>query len=157
MATKIDVFLHFEAELKKLYNEYAFHVKQVNKGDYFYADNMEDYIKRYNSFIAKYKEASGIPLEKFDLKSFEYSGSGKTIRESGVERFGINITSTIDIISQKLNDERSKEKIAEVPMHQMRKCLKVGVEGCPKNPPLAKNKVLVCRLMMHFVTAMNMV
>lgn len=143
MASRIDVYIHFEAELKKLYSEYTYHSKQIKQGDYFYADTMEDYIERYNNFLAKYKEASGIPLEKFELKPFEYSGSGKTIRESGVERFGINITSTIDIIGQRLYEEKNKEKTSEVPLHQMRKCLKIGVKGCPKNPGLTSNKVFI--------------
>lgn len=143
MATKIDVYMHFEAELKKLLSEYVYHEKQIKQGDYFYAHVMDDFINRYNNFLTKYKDASGIPLEKFSLKPYEYSGTGKTIREPGVDRFRLNITSTIELIGQKLYEEKNKEKTSEVPLHQMRKCLKVGVKGCPKNPGLTSNKVFI--------------
>lgn len=143
MLSKIDAYIHFESELNKLLSEFAYHIKQVKQGDYLYADTMEDYIKRYNSFLVKYREVSGIPLEKFELKSYEYSSSGKTVRESGVERFRINISSAIEIINQKLIEEKNKDKSAEVPLHHVRKCLKVGIKGCPKNPGLTNNKVFI--------------
>jgi hypothetical protein len=103
---------------------------------------MKTFIDRYNKILTKYHKSTGIPLEKFKLEEFELSSTGKTVRPETIERFLIDLNSTNDLIEGKLYDLQ-QETISPTSIHQMRKCFKTGVEGCPKNPQLKNNKVFI--------------
>lgn len=50
-------------------------------------------------------------------------------------------------MEKNLNDEIYREREANKTKlnlsHQMRKCLKIGVAGCPQNPVLEENRVFI--------------
>lgn len=140
MAKKHEIFMHFKEELNKLKNEV---INFNENNDYFYFNRMSDYSKRYNQLLTKYYKSSGIPLEKFLINDFDKSSSGKTVRNSCVDRFLINIDSTKTLINEKINIEKNENTTKSIELHQMRKCLKIGVEGCPKNPKLDNQKVFI--------------
>jgi hypothetical protein len=77
------------------------------------------------------------------MYEFEYSQSGKTVREGVIERYKTTLTATKDTVEQMLEEEKSKKDSNQIPSHQIRKCLKTGVVGCPKNPILRKDQVFV--------------
>jgi len=140
MATKFEIFTHFSIELKKMNDEVNYF---RNRNDYFYKNVMEQYAERYNALLKKYHKSTGIPLELFKIYEYELSSSKKTVRDEAVERFKINVSSTKKLVDEQVEVERNKKVSKEIPLHQMRKCLKTGVEGCPKNPILQGNKVFV--------------
>jgi len=140
MATKFQILAHYSGELKKL-NEEIDSYKSNN--DYFYSNVMEQYSARYNLLLKKYHKSTGIPLEHFKIYDYELSNSRKTVRDDAVERFKINVAITKKLVDEQIEEERKKEVSKAIPLHQMRKCLKTGSEGCPKNPTLQWNKVFV--------------
>lgn len=140
MADKLDVFTHFAEEVQKLNSEVDY---IRGSSDYFYTDVMTKFKDRYNNLLRKYKDHTGIPLEMYKIYEHEYSSTGKTVRDQCIERFTITLKSTKKLLDQKILDIRNSSVKESTPLHQMRKCLKIGVEGCPKNPQLDNNKVFV--------------
>ncbi len=140
MASKVEIFAHFSAELGKLIDEIEYHKKN---NDYFYKNVMERYAIRYNNILKKYHKSTGIPLELFEVYDYELSISGKTVKDSTIERFKINVFTSKNIIDEKLELEKNNNLSKKILPHQMRRCLKTGVQGCPKNPILKTNKVFV--------------
>jgi hypothetical protein len=140
MANRYEVLTHFSSELAKMNIEID-NVRTAN--EYFYLNIMQKYVERYNGILKKYKEHTGIPIEKFEIYDYELSSTQKTVKDTCVDRLKINIVSSKKAIDEQFDYERSKTVIVNTPSHQMRKCLKVGVEGCPKNPILQANKVFI--------------
>lgn len=140
MATKLQILAHYSGELKKIIEEID---SYRSNNDYFYSNVMEIYSDRYNLLLKKYHESTGIPLEQFKIYDYELSNSRKTVRDDAVERFRINVGTTKKLVDEQIEEERSIKVSKTIPLHQMRKCLKTGVEGCPKNPTLQGNKVFV--------------
>jgi len=118
-------------------------IQYSNNNDYIYADVMNGYVTRYNNILRKYKESTGIPLELFKINEYEYSSTKKTVRDSLIDRFKINLNSSMELVNDMIDSEQMKNVNHHVPTNQMRKCLKLNVEGCPKKPNLDKNKVFV--------------
>jgi|GEM_PF-931435 len=111
--------------------------------EYVYANTFTNFVDRYNQLIGKYSINTGIKVNKFNLYEHEFSESRKTIRDSGIDRFKIAIDNFKSFLKDEIYKEREASKTKHIPSHQMRKCLKVGVEGCPQNPVLDKNKVFI--------------
>lgn len=140
MAAKSEILSHYKNELSKLLNEVNYYNQTK---DYFYTDAMNNFIKRYNKLMKKYYDSTGIPLENFSLLEHEKSKSGKTVREEAINRFEITVNSTLELIEGEIEKIRKDQEGNKISPHQMRRCLKTGVNGCPKNPKLNKNKVFV--------------
>lgn len=140
MADKITIFKHYSAELLKLKKEFNFYSET---SDYLYTDAVTNYIQRYNGILTKYHKSTGVPLEKFRIFEHEYSSTKKTVRESLENRFNITIDSTKNIIEDMRLKEEAKDEPNITPKHQMRKCLKLDVNKCPKDPKLDNNRVFV--------------
>lgn len=138
MANKKDILKHYLGEIDKLIKEINLRKEQ----NYVYTNIMETYIARYNQILSKYHKSTGIPLERFKLEKFDLSSTGKTVRQEAIERYLINLSSTNELIEEKLYN-LEQENISPISPHQMRKCFKTGVDGCPKNPQLKNNKVFI--------------
>lgn len=137
---KIIIYKHYYEEAKKLLKE----VKDYDRyNEYFNTQVMQKYVERYNALLKKYHKSSGIPLELLAIYDYEYSSTRKTVNSNCVNRITVTIKSMIDIIDGMINLERNKSNENIVPVHQMSRCLKTGVEGCPKNPALDTNKVFI--------------
>jgi hypothetical protein len=59
MASKVEIYAHYLSELKKLINEID-HYKSPD--GFLYSNVMENYAKRYNKLLLKYRESTGIHL-----------------------------------------------------------------------------------------------
>ena len=88
MSTKYEILLHYSAKLKKL-NDEVISIKSIN--DYFYKNVLERYAARYNQLLKKYYKSTGIPLELFVIFEYELSSTQKTVKDTAVERFKINV------------------------------------------------------------------
>lgn len=139
MAHKPEIFRSYIEELKKLIAE----LNLYKANEYFYSDVMMNYVRRYNLIVQKYKESTGIPLERFELKDFDYSNSQKTVRANAVDRMIINIESTINLANAKLEEIKDENSGTTFKPHQMRSCPKMKYNGCPLNPKLDNLKVFV--------------
>lgn len=140
MANIIEVLINFEEELNKLQRE----INDYDKyNEYFNTSPMQNYMERYNAFLTKYKNLKGIPLERLSIYAYEYSSTKKTVNINCINRFNATIDSTLNIIKTLKDIEINKTVTASIPKHQMRKCLKTGVDGCPKKPDLIRNSVFV--------------
>lgn len=60
-----------------------------------------------------------------------------------INEYKINISSTRYLIDHMTQELRNGIVSKEIPLHQMRKCLKIGTKGYPKNPQLEKRKVFI--------------
>lgn len=140
MAKKYDILNHCSIELKKIKDEIT-QFKETN--EYMYSNVMQNYAKRYNDILIKYYKQTGLPLEKYQIFDYEYSSTHKTVRDAALQRYLLNIDSSKRAVDELAETERIQEYKNDIPFHQMRKCLKTGVNGCPKNPKLIKNKVFI--------------
>ena len=140
MADKITILKHNSAEILKIQKEMKFYSET---SDYLYTNAVVSYVKRYNEILKKYHKSTGIPLELFSILEHEYSSTKKTVRESITVRLNIAIDSTRSVIDDMVIQEESKDSSKIIPRHQMRKCLKMDMDSCPKNPKLDNNKVFV--------------
>lgn len=139
-SNKLDFLNHSLGELKGLEKEAS---NFLNSQEYMYANTFINFIDRYNHLIEKYSADIEISIDKFNLYEHEFSESKKTIRNSGINRFKITIENFKNLLDGEIYRERETNKTKLIPSHQMRKCLKIGVEGCPQNPVLDKNKVFI--------------
>ena len=140
MANIIEVLINFEEELNKLQREVNDYAKY---NEYFNTIPMQTYMKRYNSFLVKYKNLKGIPLETLSIYEYEYSSTKKTVNINCINRVNATINSTLNIMKKIKDIEMNKTVAPSTANHQMRKCLKTGVDGCPKKPNLVRNSVFV--------------
>ena len=140
MADILTILKHYKGEVQKIYKE----IDSYNSSsDYLYSAAMKSYIERYNDILKKYHKSTGMPLELFKFFEHEYSSTKKTVRNEAFDRFIINIESTINAIEEMIDNEKSQDESSSIPNHQMRRCLKLNIEGCPLDPKLDKNKVFV--------------
>lgn len=65
------------------------------------------------------------------------------IRLPNAENFSNSIEALARKIENDVDIERLKSSESVVPAHQMRKCFKLCVDGCPVNPAYIKNKVFI--------------
>lgn len=140
---KLDIIKFYEhclLETEKIYNSFC---NYVNNVDYAYADACHNFLAQYNDLIKKYSQYIDIPLNQFSFYPNEYSDSKKTIRDYGYKRLLLEMKSFIDFLKDKIMREKLNNAEKSVEPHQMRRCLKTGVSGCPKNPNLCKNQVFV--------------
>ncbi len=140
MADKLTIYTHYYEEAKKLLKE----IKDFAEfNEYFNTSAMKNFMDRYNSLLKKYHTSSGIPLEFMKIYDYELSQSKKTVNINCINRTKVTIESTMGLLQDMITSERNKNKDEIIPIHQMRKCFKTGVDGCPKKPELDKNKVFV--------------
>lgn len=140
MATKIEIFTHYLSEVQKILNELDYY---KNTSEFFYREVMEDLVKRYNALLKKYYKSTGIPLEVFELNSFDLSNTKKTVRDSAIERFKINLNATKNLIDSRIQYLIDNDTSKEILSNQMRKCLNSGTQGCSKKPQLENRRVFI--------------
>jgi hemerythrin len=136
----ITFYEHCLLESKTIYTSLADYIANV---DFAYSDTCNGYLKQYNNIIIKYKAYFDIPMTLFKFENYEFSDSKKTIRDFGCKRLINHIKAFNEFLEKSISDINSSQDIQNIAMHQMRKCLKTGVVGCPKKPDFKKNQVFV--------------
>ncbi len=131
---------HCLLESNTIYNSLLDYTKTA---DFVYADTCNGYLKQYNYILSKYNSYFKIPISFFEFEINEFSDSKKTIRDFGYRRLINHIKTFNEFLEKAIFDINSYDATKTIPMHQMRKCLKTGVIGCPKKPDLKRNQVFV--------------
>lgn len=136
----LEFYEHCLLENENIYNSLS---DYVNCADYVYADTCHNFLTQYNGLLKKYSKYISIPFNQFSFFNNEYSDSKKTVRDFGYKRLLSQIKLFTDFLKNKIEQEKQLHSKNQIEPHQMRRCLKTGVVGCPKNPTLCKSQVFV--------------
>ena len=127
-------------EIRNLRNK----VVTYNKNnEYVYTNAFTSWVKEYNSLLEKYNTLVELRISPMTYNEYDLSSTGKTVRNTTIEYFSNSIEALANKIESDVDIERLKTSESEVPAHQMRKCFKLCVDGCPVNPAYTKNKVFI--------------
>ena len=75
--------------------------------------------------------------------TYDLSSTQKTVRNATIEYFLNTLTGLIEKIKSDIETERLKITEKKILPHQMRKCFKIGSEGCPLNQDYQNNKIFI--------------
>lgn len=75
--------------------------------------------------------------------TYDLSSTQKTVRNATIEYFLNTLSGLIEKIKSDIETERLKITEKKILPHQMRKCFKIGSEGCPLNPDYQNNKIFI--------------
>jgi len=129
-------------ELSQLYTKVQNHIKyQESSEGYVYSNTYHGWVHEYNTVIKKYNALTSVNLSYKTVSEYELSTSQKTVRIDVAKSFAQSIKELSEKIETDIRNEQNKE--TPIPLHQMRKCFKLGIRGCPMKPDEKKNKVFV--------------
>lgn len=111
--------------------------------EYVYKNVFESWIKDYNDLLQKYNSLANLQMNHMSYNVYDLSSTHKTVKKSAVEYFSTTIENLIRKIEGDVEKECLKTKDKSIPAYQMRKCFKVGVDGCPINPSYQSNRVFI--------------
>jgi hypothetical protein len=115
--------------------------KQSN--EYIYTNIYSGWIKEYNGLLYKYNAIVELNLNPMACNQWDLSSTQKTVKDATVESFIGSIESISSQIESDIEDDRLKAHELAMPGNQMRRCFKLGLDKCPLNPVLQKNKVFI--------------
>jgi len=115
----------------------------ANNNDYVYTNVYTGWVKDYNSLLSKYNALSELRITPMTYNEYDLSSTQKTVRAATIEYFSTSIEALCKKIETDIEDERVKFSGSTIPAHQMRKCFKLCVDGCPVNPSYIKSKVFI--------------
>lgn len=123
--------LHDKAEIYSKDNEYV------------YTDVYKTWIKQYNRLLDKYNALTNLSLAHMSYNIYDLSTTQKTVRNATVKFFLANLSNLVRKIESDIETNRIKMTEEKIAPHQMRKCFKIGIEGCPLNPDYQSNKIFI--------------
>jgi len=127
-------------ELKNIYDKAHFYIKGNN---YVYTDVFHTWVERYNDCIVRYNKMMNMYRQPFIIDEWDYSSSGKTIKNSAVDFFIATLSDWIKDFEIKINDLKNEELQKKTPHNQIRSCFKLNIDICPVDPKLERNKIFV--------------
>lgn len=133
----MQALIHEIRNLKSKCNIYA------KNNDYVYTNVYTGWIKEYNSLLEKYNALSTLRITPMTYNEYDLSSTQKTVRIATIEYFSTSIEALCKKIESDIEEERLKSSESAIPAHQMRKCFKLCVDGCPVNPAYIKSKVFI--------------
>ena len=129
-------------ELEQLYTKIQNHItEQVASDKYVYQKTYREWIHEYNQIVKKYNNLTKANLSLKSVTESDLSSTKKTVRSDVAKSFSLAVKHLAEKIESEIESEKNKE--TPIPLHQMRRCFKIGCRGCPKNPPEKKSKVFV--------------
>lgn len=129
-------------ELKQLYNKVTCQMEECSATDrYIYSSTYSGWIHEYNEIVKKHNSLTGSNFSLKHVQGYELSSTQKTVRTNVVSAFASSIKDFMNSVQAEIQAEQNKE--GSVPEHQMRTCFKTGTRGCPRKPPINKNRVFV--------------
>lgn len=127
-------------EIRNLRNKVTIYIKN---NEYVYTNVYIAWVKEYNILLEKYNALAELRITPMTYNEYELSSTQKTVRIATSEYF----TSSIEALAKKIEDdiEIERQKLSELvtPAHQMRKCFKLCLDGCPINPEYTPDKVFI--------------
>lgn len=140
MAKRIEIYRSFDNEITSLKREF----EEFNRmKEYVYPEEYRKYSDRLNGLLKKYYKATGISIEKVELYDFDYSSTGKTIKDTAIMRFDVKLESISELLRKNLAEIKETSTNVQLKSFEMRKCLKTNVNGCPRKPELKSNQIFV--------------
>ena len=127
-------------EIKNLHDKVEIYSKS---NDYVYTDVYKTWIKEYNDLLDKYNALTSLRLTHMSYNIHDLSSTQKTVRNATVEFFLNTLSSLIGKIESDIETNRLKMAEEKIAPHQMRKCFKIGIEGCPLKPDYQSNKIFI--------------
>lgn len=129
-------------ELTQLYKKVQAHIEERTSAEgYIYANTYRGWVSEYNQIINKYNNLTGANLSARPIQEYELSSTHKTVRTDAARAFAQSIKDLVNRVDSEIQTEQNKA--VPIPLHQMRRCFKTGVKGCPLHPPEKKNRVFV--------------
>lgn len=110
---------------------------------YVYVAVFKSWVEGFNNVIFSYNREFDGRISPHEIKGWDFSATKKTIRDPSVKAFENELEKTMDRFSSELNEFKENLNAKQIPFHQMRKCFKVGTDGCLANPVYDKNKAFI--------------
>ncbi|NCB18812.1 MAG: hypothetical protein EOM61_04225 [Bacteroidia bacterium] len=111
--------------------------------EYVYTNVYSTWVNEYNALLDKYNALSELRITKMTFSENDLSSTQKTIRQATI----LYYISAIEALANKIESDIERERLSKLeeqtPSHQMRKCFKLCVDGCPVNPDLKRNRVFI--------------
>ena len=127
-------------EIKNLHDRIEIYSKN---NEYVYADVYKSWVKEYNYLLDKYNTLVNLNITHMSCNTYDLSSTQKTVRNATIEYFLNTLTGLIEKIKSDIETARLKITEKKILPHQMRKCFKIGSEGCPLNPDYQNNKIFI--------------
>lgn len=127
-------------ELKTLHDKVEIYSKN---NEYIYADDYKSWIAEYNRLLDKYNALANLNITHTSCHPNDLSSTQKTARGTAIECFLHTLSGLTEKIISDIESERLKTTEKKISPHQMRKCFKIGTEGCPLNPDYQSNKIFI--------------
>jgi len=100
-------------------------------------------VNEYNQLLEKYNAMAKMRITPMKCDEYELSSSQKTVRSTAVEYFLSSLSALVKKIETDIEQDRLANTEKSIPAHQMRKCFKLCVDGCPVNTSYCSNKVFI--------------
>jgi hypothetical protein len=127
-------------EIKNLHDKIEIYSKS---NEYVYTDVYKSWIIEYNHLLDKYNTLANLNITHMSFNTHDLSSTQKTVRNATIEYFLSVLTGLIEKIASDIEIERLKLTEKKIMPHQMRKCFKIDVDGCPLNPDYQGNKIFI--------------
>jgi hypothetical protein len=115
----------------------------ANNNDYIYAQMFDGWVEQYNKITEKINTALKSSILTYKIDSWDYSSTGKTVRQTAVENLQTSIKKHIARLDSNITEITTSKEKKITPPHQIRKCFKLNVGNCPVNPNLEKHKAFI--------------
>lgn len=127
-------------EIRGLRNKAEIYSKN---NDYVYKNVFDSWVNEYNNLLQKYNALVNLRITPMSYSEYDLSNSQKTIRNNAIEYFLTSLAGLAKKIESDIEQERLKTTEKITPAHQMRKCFKLCVDGCPINPNYQSNRIFI--------------
>ena len=127
-------------EIKNLHDKVEIYSK--NK-DYVYTNVYKSWIVEYNHLLDKYNALANLNITHMSFNTHDLSSTQKTVRNTTIEFFLNNLSNLIRKLESDIEANRLKMAEKKIAPHQMRKCFKLDISGCPINPQYQRNKIFI--------------
>lgn len=127
-------------EIRNLHNKATIYSKN---NDYVYTNVYRAWVDEYNNLLDKYNALANLRITHMAYSELDLSSTQKTVRNTTVEYFLMSLAGLAKKIETDIECERLKSTTKSIPAHQMRKCFKLCVDGCPVNPEYQRNKIFI--------------
>lgn len=127
-------------EIRGLRNKAEIYSKN---NDYVYKNVFDSWVNEYNNLLQKYNALVNLRITPMSYSEYDLSNSQKTIRNNAIEYFLTSLAGLAKKIESDIEQERLKTTEKITPAHQMRKCFKLCVDGCPINPNYQSNHIFI--------------
>lgn len=111
--------------------------------EYVYTDMYRTWVQEYNNLLKKYNSLANLCIAPMTYNAHDLSSTQKTVKNTTIEHFLLSLGELEKRVQTDIDFQKSKITEESIPMHQMRKCFKLHVDGCPIKPKYQRNKIFI--------------